>query len=67
MGVNLEHDEETGLIKTKQPGLIDSLISAVGIDDDMAKGKYTPPGSVTLVNNEDDVSVSGSFKYSSDI
>ena len=49
----------------KQPDLIDCLISAVGIDEDMAKVKYTPTGSVTLVKNEDGVPVSVSFKYSS--
>ena len=35
----------------KQYGLIDHLIIAVGIDDGMAKLKYTPDGSVPLVNN----------------
>ena len=49
----------------KQPDLIDCLISAVGIDDDMAKVKYTTTWSVTLVKNEDGVPVSVSFKYSS--
>ena len=33
----------------------------------MAKGKYTPSGSITLVNNEDGVPTSGSFNYSSDV
>ena len=62
MGVNLERDEETGPIKMKQPGLIDCLISSVGLDDDMDKVKYTPTGSVTLVKNEDGVPVRVSFK-----
>ena len=38
MGVNLERDEEIGLLEMKQPGLIDRLISYVGIDNGMAKG-----------------------------
>ena len=51
LGVNLERDEKTGIIKMKQPVLINCLISAMGIDYSMDKGKYTPAESVTLVNN----------------
>ena len=61
MGVNLERGEEIGLLEMKQLGLIDRVISAVGLDDGMAKGKYTPAGSVLLVKNEDVVPASGSF------
>ena len=49
----------------KQPGLIDCVISAVGLEYSMAKGKYTPSGSVPLFKNEDVVPASGSFNYSS--
>ena len=31
LGVDLECDEETGILKIKQPGSINSLISAVGL------------------------------------
>ena len=65
LGVNLECDEETGLLDMKQPGLIDCVINTVELDYGMAKGKYTPDRSLPLVNNEDGVPVSGSFKYSS--
>ena len=61
MGVNLERDEETGLIKMKQPALIHCVISTVGLDYSMSKGRSTTAGSVTLVKNEDGVHVSGSF------
>ena len=44
MGVNLGHDEETVLLNMKQPGLINRVINAVGLDDGMAKGKYTTAG-----------------------
>ena len=64
MGVDLERDEETGLLEMKQPGFIDHVISDVGLDNSMAKVKYIPAGSVTLVNNEDGVPTSGSFNYS---
>ena len=49
----------------KQPGLINSVSSAVGIEGDMAKGSYTPDGFVTLVKNDDGVPAGGSFNYSS--
>ena len=65
LGVNLERDEETGPLEKKQPILINLLISFVGIEDGMTKGKYTPAGSVPLVKNEDGVHASGSFNYSS--
>ena len=49
----------------KQPGLIDRVINAVGLDEIMAKGRYTPAGYVSLVNNQDCVPSSDSFNYSS--
>ena len=48
----------------KQRVLIDRVISAVGIDDGTNEGKYTPDGSLSLVNNQDGFPDSGSFKYS---
>ena len=63
MRVNLERDEETGLIKIKQTGLIDRVIIYVGINYGMAKGKHTPDGSITLVMNADDVTAIGIFNY----
>ena len=63
MGFNLERDEETGLLKMKEPDLINNVISAVGLDNGMDKGKYTPAGSVTLVNNEYCVPFSVNFNY----
>ena len=49
----------------KKTGLTDHVISAVGLDNGMAKGKYTPAGSVPLVNNDNGVLYSGSFNCSS--
>ena len=51
MGVNLERDEETGLIKMKQPLLINHAIISVGIDGSMAKVNYTPARYLYLVKN----------------
>ena len=49
----------------KQPGLIDCIISAVVLEDGVAKGKYTPSGYVPLVNNEDGFPYSDGFNYRS--
>ena len=51
LGFNLECYEETGILEMNQPGLIDCVISAVIIDVEMDKWKYTPAGSITLANN----------------
>ena len=51
----------------KQPDFIDLVISAVVLDNGMAKGNYTLVGSVTLVNNQDDAPVSSILNYSSAI
>ena len=67
IGVNLEHDEETGLLEMKQTGLIDCVSTPIGLDKSMAKENYTPTGSVHLVNNEDGVPVSGIFNYNSSV
>ena len=48
----------------KKTSLIDRVINYVVLDNGIAKGKYAPAGSVPLVKNEDDVTVSGSFNYS---
>ena len=64
MGVNLERDEETGLINTKQYLLINRVIISVGIDGSISKVNYTPARYLYLVKNEDGVPVSDIFKYS---
>ena len=63
MGVNLERDEETGLINTKQPLLINRAIISVGIDGSISKVNYTPARYLYLVQYEDGVPYSGGFKY----
>ncbi len=42
LGVALEHDESAGLMEMKQTGLTYRIIEALGLDDGMVKGKYTP-------------------------
>ena len=63
IGVNLERDKEIGILKMKQPGLIECVISAVGLDKRMDKGNYTPAGSVPLVNSEYGVRASDSYNH----
>ena len=63
MGVNLERDEKMGLLKMKQPGLINVVISDLVLENGMDKVKYTPFVSVTLVNNQYVFPVSVSFNY----
>ena len=64
LGVNLERDEEKYLLKMKQHGLMDSVTSSVGLDNGMAKVKYTHVGYVPLFNNEGSVTSIGRFNYS---
>ena len=39
LGVKLEHDADTGSIEMRQGGLIDKVISQMGLDDGAAKVK----------------------------
>ena len=50
LGVTLERDPETSLLKMKQTGLIKRIIKALGLDDG-AKGKFTPSESKPLVKD----------------
>ena len=65
LGVTLGHDEATGLMEMKQVGLIDSVIETLGLDNGMAKNKYTPSESSPLVKDTYGPAVCGSFSYSS--
>ncbi len=65
LGVTLEWDPETGLLKMKQTGLIKQVIKALGLDNGLVKGKYTPSESKQLVKNLNSEAASGAFSYSS--
>ena len=65
LGVTLECDEKTGLLEMKQTGLIQRVIEAVGLDDGMAKGKFTPSELSPLVKDADGEPAGGMFSYSS--
>ena len=65
LGVALDRDETTGIMENKQVGLIDRVIETLGLNDGMAKGKFTPTESTPLVKNSDGEAPSGSFSYSS--
>ena len=49
----------------KQVGLIDRVIETLGLDDGIAKNKYTPSGSSPLVKDADVPAACGRFSYSS--
>ena len=40
--MNLERDIKTGLLEIKHTGSIQRIIEAVGMDDCMSKGEFTP-------------------------
>ncbi len=65
LGVMLERDPETGLLEMKQTGLIKRVIEALGLDNGIVKGKYTPSESKPLVKNLNGEAASGAFSYSS--
>ncbi len=65
LGVTLEWDPDTGLLEMKQTGLIKRVIEALGLDDGLVKGKYTPSESKPLVKNLNGEATSGAFSYSS--
>ncbi len=65
LGVMLEGDPETGLLKMKQTGLIKRVIKALGLDDGCAKENYTPSESKPLVKDINGNLASGAFSYSS--
>ncbi len=64
LGVTLEQDPETSLLKMKQTGLIKRIIETLGLDDG-AKGKFTLLESKPLVKDVNGDLASGAFSYSS--
>ena len=64
LGLTLGCDETTGLMKIKQVGLIYCVIDTLGLDNGMAKGKFTPTESTPLVQDTDGEAACGSFSYS---
>ena len=65
LGVNLEKDEVTDHLEMRQDGLVDRVIESIGLDNGMAKVKYTPADGTPLVKDEDGEPASGQFSYSS--
>ena len=63
LGVTLESDKDTNILKMKQTGLIDRIISAMGLED--ATPKLTPSEGAPLVKNAEGENASGQFSYSS--
>ncbi len=65
LGVKMECDSNTGLLKMKQNGLIERVIEALGLDDGYAWGKHTLTETKPLIKDEDSVAATKGFSYSS--
>jgi hypothetical protein len=65
LGVMIECDSNTGLLKMKQTDLIERVVEALGLDDGYAWGKHTQAETKSLVKNEDGVAAAEGFSYSS--
>ncbi len=65
LGVKMERDSNTGLLKMKETGLIERVVEALGLDDGYAWGKHTPAETKPLVKDEDGVAAAKGFSYSS--
>ena len=63
LGVTLGREETTVIMEMKQVGLIDRVIETLGLNDGMAKGKFTSAESTPLMKNSDGEVPSGSFSY----
>ncbi len=65
LGITMQRDPETGLLKMKQTRLMNWVIEALGLDFGLFKGKHTPSESKQLVKNLNSEAESGAFSYSS--
>ena len=63
LGVTMCQDKDTNLTEMKQTGLIDQIIEVLGLDDGIARGKYTPAKATPLVKDECGDEASGTFSY----
>ena len=61
--MTLGKERKTGLIDIKQTGLVQRVIEAVGLDDGMVKGKFTPSNQRPLVKDSDGKPPSGMFTH----
>ncbi len=65
LGVKMEQDSNTGLLKMKQTGLIERVVEALGLDNGYTCGKYTPAETKPLIKDEYSVATAKGFSYSS--
>ena len=52
LGVEMEWDSNTGLLKMRQTGLIERFVEALGLDDGYARSKHTPAEAKPLIKDE---------------
>jgi hypothetical protein len=65
LGVKMESDSNTGLLKMKQTGIIERVIEALGLDDGYARSKHTSAETKPFIKDEDGVAAAEGFSYSS--
>ena len=66
LGVKMEQDSNTGLLKLKQTSLIERVVEALGLDNGYAHGgKHTLAETKPLIKDEDGVAAAKGFSYSS--
>ena len=65
LGVTLGRDEATDLMEMNQVGIINCVIETLGLYDGMAKSKYNPSESKTLVKDVDGSAQCVTFSYNS--
>jgi hypothetical protein len=65
LGIWMEHDPDTGLLKMKQEGLTLCIIEAMGLDVGTVTPKCTPAEAASLVKDAEGALATGAFSYSS--
>ena len=65
LGVQMEHDPETGLIEMKQEGLIQRVLEALCLEIQTVNGNATPAEGRPLVEDPNGEPPVGTFSYSS--
>jgi hypothetical protein len=65
LGIWMERDPDTGLLKMKQQGLTLHIIEAMGLDAGTVTPKWMPAEAAPLVKDAEGAPATGAFSYSS--
>jgi hypothetical protein len=64
LGIQMEHDPDTGLLEMKQEGLTLCIIEAMGLDIGTVTPKWTPAEAAPPVKDAEVAPATGAFSYS---